>query len=81
MWVGGILLAIMNILLFVIKYPWGASGGYVNIGQNLFQMLGISSMGTHTPINLPAKFQSGKLMKNIIKDYSLINIFDLFFVT
>ncbi|MEA1972546.1 MAG: YeeE/YedE thiosulfate transporter family protein [Candidatus Cloacimonadota bacterium] len=52
MWIGGILLAIMNILLFAIKYPWGASGGYVNIGQNLFQKLGIESMGTHTPINL-----------------------------
>ena len=52
MWVGGILLAVLNILLFVIKYPWGASGGYVNLGQNLFQGLGISSLGTGTPINL-----------------------------
>ncbi len=52
MWVGGILLAVLNILLFVIKYPWGASGGYVNIGQNLFQSIGITSLGTGTPISL-----------------------------
>ncbi len=52
MWIGGILLASLNILLFVIKYPWGASGGYVNIGQNLFQSLGAKSLGTSTPISL-----------------------------
>lgn len=52
MWVGGILLALLNILLFVIKYPWGASGGYVNIGQNLFQSLGAKSLGTSIPISL-----------------------------
>ncbi|MCF7918402.1 MAG: YeeE/YedE family protein [Candidatus Cloacimonetes bacterium] len=52
MWIGGILLAVLSTLLFVIKYPWGASGGYVNIGQNLFHWLGVSSLGTNTPINL-----------------------------
>ena len=52
MWIGGILLAIFNILLFAIKYPWGASGGYVNIGQNLYQMFGAESMGTTIPINM-----------------------------
>ena len=52
MWVGGILLAVLNILLFVIKYPWGGSGGYVNIGQNLFQSIGVTNIGTQTPINL-----------------------------
>ena len=54
MWVGGILLAVLNILLFVIKYPWGSSSGYTNIGQNLFQLLGITSLGTNVPINLHA---------------------------
>ena len=52
MWVGGILLAMMNILLFVIKYPWGASGGYVNIGQNLFQSLGSKGISAGLPISL-----------------------------
>jgi uncharacterized protein len=52
MWIGGILLGLLNILLFVIKYPWGASGGYVNIGQNLFQSFGITSLGTTTPISM-----------------------------
>jgi uncharacterized membrane protein YedE/YeeE len=52
MWIGGILLAGLNMLLFVIKYPWGASGGYLNIGQNLFSWLGVSSLGTGIAINL-----------------------------
>ncbi|MCD4818757.1 MAG: YeeE/YedE family protein [Candidatus Cloacimonetes bacterium] len=52
MWLGGILLAVLNILLFVIKYPWGASGGYINIGQNIYQTLGMSNLGTSVPINL-----------------------------
>ena len=52
MWVGGILLAVLNILLFVIKYPWGGSGGYINVGQNLFQSMGATNIGTQTPINL-----------------------------
>jgi len=54
MWIGGILLALMNILLFVIKYPWGSSSGYTNIGQNLFQILGVTSLGTKIPISLHA---------------------------
>ena len=52
MWVGGIILAFMNILLFVIKYPWGANAGYVNIGQNLFQSLGSKSISAGLPISL-----------------------------
>lgn len=52
MWIGGILLAFFNVLLFVIKYPWGASGGYVNIGQNFFQMLGAENLGTGTAISM-----------------------------
>jgi len=52
MWLGGILLAMLNILLFVIKYPWGASGGYINIGQNLFETFGATTIGTKVPINL-----------------------------
>jgi uncharacterized membrane protein len=31
-WVGGVLLGIGNILLFLVKSPWGGSGGYVNFG-------------------------------------------------
>ena len=54
MWIGGITLAILNVMLFVIKYPWGSSSGYTNIGQNLFQVLGISSLGTSIPISLHA---------------------------
>ncbi|NOR45343.1 MAG: YeeE/YedE family protein [Candidatus Delongbacteria bacterium] len=52
MWFGGVLLAILNLLLFVIKYPWGGSGGYLNIGQNLFGSLGFESLQASTAINM-----------------------------
>lgn len=52
MWVGGILLGILNILLFVVKYPWGASGGYTNMGQHLFSALGWDSMSTGTAVTM-----------------------------
>ena len=52
MWLGGIFLAILNMLLFVIKYPWGASSGYTNIGQNLFGAVGAESLSTSVPINM-----------------------------
>jgi len=53
MWVGGMLLAFINVLLFAIKYPWGASAGYVNIGQNLFNSLGLEGFDA-TAISLHA---------------------------
>ena len=40
-WVGGIVLGILNILLFAVKSPWGASGGINNWGENLFRSIGI----------------------------------------
>ena len=40
-WVGGIVLGILNILLFTIKSPWGASGGINNWGENVFKLIGI----------------------------------------
>ncbi len=42
MWVGSVILAIMSVCLFVIASPWGSSGGLVNLGQNLFDSLGMS---------------------------------------
>lgn len=37
-WVGGILLGVLNILLFSIKSPWGASGGLNNWGENFYAL-------------------------------------------
>ena len=51
-WVGGIILGSLNILLFAIKSPWGASGGITNWGQNVFSSVGLFSLGDVTPINL-----------------------------
>lgn len=47
MWVGGILLGVGNICLFIVLKPWGASGGIKNWGDNLFNLLGMefSNMG------------------------------------
>lgn len=40
-WVGGILLGMLNILMFAIKSPWGASGGIASWGDNLYSILGL----------------------------------------
>ncbi len=45
-WVGGILLAVGNICLFVVLKPWGASGGINNWGQNIYNALGIVKFGS-----------------------------------
>ena len=46
MWVGGILLGVGNICLFIVLKPWGASGGVLNWGQNIFNSLGIVSFSS-----------------------------------
>jgi hypothetical protein len=41
MWVGGILLGVGNICLFLVLKPWGASGGVKNWGDNIFNLIGM----------------------------------------
>lgn len=50
-WVGGILLGLLNILLFAIKSPWGASGGLTNLGDNLYSLFGMFSEKVVTPVS------------------------------
>ncbi|MEA1896467.1 MAG: YeeE/YedE thiosulfate transporter family protein [Bacteroidota bacterium] len=50
-WVGGIILGILNILLFAVKSPWGASGGINNWGENLYDKLGIFGYEGITPVS------------------------------
>lgn len=50
-WVGGIVLGLLNILLFAIKSPWGASGGLTNLGDNLFGMFGLFTDRSVVPIS------------------------------
>lgn len=45
-WVGGILLGILNTLMFAIRSPWGASGGFTNWGENIYRSIGIG-MNNH----------------------------------
>ncbi len=40
-WVGGIVLGMLNTILFAVKSPWGASGGVANVGDNLYAMFGL----------------------------------------
>ena len=62
MWVGGILLAVGNICLFIVLKPWGASGGIANWGQNIFNSLGIVSFGTEAaPLAPVSAFPYGLL--------------------
>ncbi len=49
-WVGGIILGTLNILLFAIKSPWGASGGINNWGENLYSILGLFNLEDATPL-------------------------------
>jgi uncharacterized protein len=49
-WVGGIVLGLLNILLFAIHSPWGASGGINNWGENLFQTFGVFGINGTTPV-------------------------------
>jgi len=46
MWVGGILLGVGNICLFIVLKPWGASGGILNWGQNICNSLHIVAFGS-----------------------------------
>jgi uncharacterized protein len=43
-WVGGILLASLNVFLFVVKSPWGASDGINNWGENIYKATGLMSI-------------------------------------
>jgi len=50
MWVGGLLLATLNICLFLVKSPCGGSGTYTNWGQNIYKLLGLLDQSNAKPI-------------------------------
>ena len=50
-WVGGIVLGTLNILLFAIKSPWGASGGINNWGENVYMLIGIFGLENAQPLS------------------------------
>ena len=50
-WVGGILLGMLNVCLFMVYKPWGGSGGFNNWGENLYKLFGIPGMKEATPVN------------------------------
>lgn len=41
MWAGGIILAFLNVCLFLAKSPWGGSGSYLNWGENIYKVTGL----------------------------------------
>ncbi len=43
-WVGGILLASLNVFLFIVRSPWGASDGINNWGENIYKATGLMSI-------------------------------------
>ncbi|MBN1754873.1 YeeE/YedE family protein [bacterium] len=51
MWVGGLILATLNICLFLVKSPWGGSGTYINWGENLYQAIGIFGLKNIAPVH------------------------------
>ncbi len=48
-WVGGVVLGLLNILLFAVKSPWGASGGINNWGENVYKIIGIQAFQGAAP--------------------------------
>lgn len=48
-WVGGIILGTLNVFLFMIKSPWGGSGGYNNWGENIYHALGVLGLENVAP--------------------------------
>ncbi len=50
-WVGGIVLGMLNTILFAIKSPWGASGGVANVGDNIYSVFGLFGNKEVVPIN------------------------------
>jgi len=49
-WVGGLILGLLNVFLFMIKSPWGGSGGYNNWGENVYDSMGLLGLENVTPI-------------------------------
>lgn len=49
-WVGGILLAFLNVTLFLVKSPWGGSGTYINWGENFYQVTGLFGISGVKPV-------------------------------
>lgn len=49
-WVGGIVLGFLNVILFAVKSPWGASGGINTWGENLYSAFGLFGDKVITPI-------------------------------
>ena len=49
-WVGGVLVGLLNVVLFAIRSPWGASGGVTNVGENLYGLVGIIPDTGITPV-------------------------------
>lgn len=48
-WVGGLILGVLNVFLFMIKSPWGGSGGYNNWGENFYHAIGVLGLENITP--------------------------------
>ena len=60
-WVGGLILGLLNVFLFMIKSPWGGSGGYNNWGENFYQVIGFLRLENVSPIF--------KELANIVRKY------------
>jgi len=50
MWAGGILLALLNVCLFLVKSPWGGSGTYINWGENIYSALKLFDLSSIKPV-------------------------------
>ena len=49
-WAGGIVLAFLNVCLFLAKSPWGGSGTYMSWGENFYQAVGAFGIDHVKPV-------------------------------
>ncbi|MCK4538134.1 MAG: YeeE/YedE family protein [Candidatus Krumholzibacteria bacterium] len=49
-WAGGIILAFLNVCLFLAKSPWGGTGTYISWGENIYQAIGLFGIEHVKPV-------------------------------
>jgi uncharacterized membrane protein YedE/YeeE len=61
-WLAGIFLALVALLIFLWKGPWGVAAGYRNIGDWFFFLGGVGDERPYSPLLHPITLTSGGLM-------------------
>ena len=61
-WLAGIFLALVALLIFLWKGPWGVAAGYRNVGDWIFFLGGVGEDRPYSPLLHPITLTSGGLL-------------------